>query len=930
MTRLVIADRFRGIALAASCVLAAGCATPPEMTTGGGAPAARPTDAVATSNTENINREKAIASYRDYLGSYPNSPEYDSVARRLADLLVEQAAESQLATTTGREGDTKLPAEAMQSYSEAISLYRALLNKIPQGPENTALLYQLARAYDESGQSRQALLSIDRMLSQETYSDIRLYADTRFRQGELLFVEGDYPGAGSAYQAVVHLGDSVPAFEQSLYKLGWSLFKQERYREALPVLFAFLDRKLEHGKADDAQERELTPAEREQVEDLLRVTSRSFAQLGGANAVQLYFTQNGSRSYEQQVYLALAAWYVEQEQVSEATATWLALAQADPLHAQAPRLMGNAIQLNRQAGFQHRVVELETEYLQRYGSGSDFWTIHSPEDFPDVTRLLQSSLRELALVSHAQAEKSGYAEQVREAEQLYRRYLATFGEEPEAAEMNFRLAELLYENGQYLQALDEYEQTAWSRGNHSRKVEAALGAQYAGSKALLRAGAVERAALTERTTAGALRFVTTFPDHPAAPGLLANSGIVLLEQRQYNRVLACTDGLLGSAATPTALRQVAWSLRAQTLFAMEDYSAAANAYSEALQLAEKDDKRRPALQAGLATATYQRAGQALAMGDPDRASFLYQEAAALAPDSATQSVAIFDAATTLIALESWPEAIVLLERFRDDYPDNPLQGQITQKLAYAYERGGAYTEAAGEYEQLGQDRSQPEILQREALLRALELYRQTGSTQQAIGAGEQYVERFQEPVAVVVEVMQQLADLESGAGDDLRRRYWLEAIVKLDRESGSADTRVNAAEATLEIAEQQLAAFDRVQLVAPVQKRLAQKIEAMKQALIAFEAAIDYGVYPVTTAATYHIASMYDELARALLISERPAGLTSDELAEYEVLLAEQALPFEQQAIDLYRRNVQSSGSVQRDAWVEKSERQLHALQHNQ
>ena len=101
----------------------------------------------------------------------------------------------------------------------------------------------------------------------------------------------------------------------------------------------------------------------------------------------------------------------------------------------------------------------------------------------------------------------------------------------------------------------------------------------------------------------------------------------------------------------------------------------------------------------------------------------------------------------------------------------------------------------------------------------------------------------------------------------------------------------------------------------------------MKRALEAFEAAIGYGIYPVDTAATYHIARMYDELGRALLDSERPASLTNEERAEYEVLLAQQAAPFEQQAITIYRSNVQRSGSAQRDTWVEKSAQQLDELQ---
>jgi len=175
--------------------------------------------------------------------------------------------------------------------------------------------------------------------------------------------------------------------------------------------------------------------------------------------------------------------------------------------------------------------------------------------------------------------------------------------------------------------------------------------------------------------------------------------------------------------------------------------------------------------------------------------------------------------------------------------------------------------------------------------------------------------------------MQQLADLELAEGDTRRRQYWLRAIIGLDREAASASTAEPAAEAALELAEQQLATFRRIELVAPVQDHLARKIEAMKRALHAFEAAIGYGVYPVTTAATYHIASMYDELGRALLASERPDTLTAEERAEYDVLLAQQAAPFEQQAITIYRSNVQRSGSAARDAWVEKSEQQLDELQ---
>jgi tetratricopeptide (TPR) repeat protein len=935
MTRAVIVKALRGLALSLTCVLVVACATSSGVSTPDSASAIPAPEHFAATESASASQEKAITAYRDFLARYPDSPEHDSITRRLADLLLEQAADLHLqlatATATTPADAARLEAEAKQAYAAAISHYEYLLQKDPHGPQSTAALYQLSRAYQESGQSQQALTAIDRLLARQADTNSRLLADTRFRRGELLFGQGDYLEAGRSYQGVVDLGTSVPAYDQSLYKLGWSLFKQERYRDALPMLFSSLEGKIAPAGAYDAQLASLSPADREQVADLLRVISRSFAQLGGVDAVDKYFRSNGGRSYEQQIYMALGAWYVDQEQVSEAARTWLVLAQRNPLGTEAPRLTARTIKLYRQAGFQQRVVELETVFVQTYGMDSEFWTIHSPADFPDVVQLLQSSLRELARLSHEQVRSTGDADQVRplmrEAEQWYRQYLASFGDEAAAAEMNFQLAELLYENGQYQQALDEYERTAWSRGAHARAIDAALGALHANGKLLQHAGAAEQAALSEHSTTGALRFLTNYPDHPAAPGLLAQTGTVLLEQQQYDRALLVSEHALAeSASTSTALRQVAWSLRAQALFATLDYPVAAVAYREALQLAGKDDARRPALQEGLAMATYRQAGQALTLGDQGSAIALYQQAAELAPNASLRSKAEYDAATTLLAQESWAQAIRLLDQFRDDYPDDPLQQEVTRKLAYAYERSGDNSQAANEYLRLGLDRRQAETLQREALLRAVELYRQAGAIRQTISASERYLERFPEPAAVAVGVMQQLADLESGNGDPRRRQYWLQAIVSLDRTAGSSRTRAPAAEAALELAQQRLIAFQRVQLVNPVQDSLAQKIAAMKRALQAFEAAIDYGISPVTTAATYHIASMYDELGRALLTSERPASLTAEELAEYDVLLVKQAAPFEQQAIDIYTSNTQRFDGDPRDPWIAKSVRQLDEL----
>ena len=95
----------------------------------------------------------------------------------------------------------------------------------------------------------------------------------------------------------------------------------------------------------------------------------------------------------------------------------------------------------------------------------------------------------------------------------------------------------------------------------------------------------------------------------------------------------------------------------------------------------------------------------------------------------------------------------------------------------------------------------------------------------------------------------------------------------------------------------------RIKLVVPLKKSLAEKRKAMEAALKAYTQAADYQVAEVTTAATYESAELYRQLGKDLMSSERPKNLSKDEMEQYNVLLEEQAFPFEEKAIKLHEVN---------------------------
>jgi hypothetical protein len=114
--------------------------------------------------------------------------------------------------------------------------------------------------------------------------------------------------------------------------------------------------------------------------------------------------------------------------------------------------------------------------------------------------------------------------------------------------------------------------------------------------------------------------------------------------------------------------------------------------------------------------------------------------------------------------------------------------------------------------------------------------------------------------------------------------------------------------------------------VAPLADSLALKRSRVEQALAAYGKAAEYGVAEVTTAATYEIAELYHSLGRDLIASERPAELAAEELEQYELLLEEQAFPFEEQAIEVHEVNAARTAEGIYDQWVRKSLEALAGL----
>jgi tetratricopeptide (TPR) repeat protein len=273
-------------------------------------------------------------------------------------------------------------------------------------------------------------------------------------------------------------------------------------------------------------------------------------------------------------------------------------------------------------------------------------------------------------------------------------------------------------------------------------------------------------------------------------------------------------------------------------------------------------------------------------------------------------------------MQDWPRAIEVLEGFRANFPKSELQADVTRKLAVAYTEAGRSGAAAAEFERIANSPGETAEVQREALAQAAALYEKSGDAARTLSMWEAYVKRFPQPFEPAIEARQKIADLAGARGDARKRAATLNELIKADREAGGARTdrsRYLAAKGALELAAPARDAFNAIALTAPLKKSLESKRNAMQAALKAYGAANDYAIAEVSTAATFEMAELYRRLGQDLLKSERPKNLQGEELEQYDLLLEEQAYPFEEKAIEIHLVNAARPAQGVYDASVRAS-----------
>lgn len=805
-------------------------------------------------------------------------------------------------------------AEEQRLYREALGSYESVIERGSFHGKLDELLYQMAKAHAFVGHGEESIQRLKQLAG--LYPRSPLVPEARFRIAESAFAAGRYAEAEAAYGQLIagEGGDSLKT--KARYMQGWSQYKQGSgaWPRAATSFLAVLDQSM----PTLSHIGQVQGSEREVIDDTLRVMALMAADRDGAPTLEAWLAQAGDKPYDYLLFDRLADHYANQRRYADSVAVSRRYVNDHPDHAAAPAFLAQAVDVWKLAGDADRAREARKEYVAAFSDDADYRRLT-----PNYQQLWQTFAHRLGDFYYDLGERTSQPRHFANAANFYE----GLSNRAEAPGETLRLAgDARLQAAQYDQALDNYRQAAYHTSGYEGGADAAWAAMT-----ILRDGLsnrIDHAATLPELSAEAEKFGTSYPADLRLPALYADIANRWLERGEPVYAQEFAEYVHRLEASTPEERYSAWLVLGEVHYTAADYRLAEHAWREAVRLigsgsltdvtrADAESVRRQ-----LATAVYRQGEVAQTAGETDNAVAHFQRVDSVLPGSDIAIKGRYDAANSLLLANRWQAAVNELVRFRSDFPAHPLTGSISDKLVLAYTSSGQPVRAASELMETAGKEADPWPRK----LRAAELFHQGQAAERRDTLYREYLATGPEPASAEEHIRLQTMRsrlMDSGATSDYRQQM---VRAELNSDWHSEQTLGWAAVAAMELGREAAEEFTGIELGHPLEQSLARKQAALQRAQERFAQAEQFDQQAVRSETLYRRAELYRVLARDLMSSAVPKELNDLERMQYQMLLEEEAYPFEEKAIELHAQNHELLANGEYSEWVEKSLQALAEL----
>ncbi len=862
--------------------------------------------------------EEIRKAYTEYL----NNSMIDDKSRldaltRLAEL--EYSSSNKLMNANG-DIDSVNPVEEKLYYQRlerTIDLLKTSIRDYPKAKENGILLYQLAKAQSQNNQHDESIQSLIMLV--EKFPKSPFYIEAQFRIAEDAFSRQNYSAAEYAYSEVINAPGNAVFYEKALFKRGWSRFKQQYYSDANDD---FVEAITNH--SFEAQEK-LGTAEKEQFDEYFRSLALSFSYLNDPQQLAAYFKNLPDFRYTYHSYEVISELFQKQERYSDAVRTHRQFIHDFPKSDNIPYSYLKIIEIWKNSGFNQQIYQAIEDFYVNYNPDSKYW-INQNEN-SKVNRHIRRALREYVVLMtayyHNRYQSTSAKADVSSAQLWYQRYLSHYAAYAQQDNIYFLYAELLTQLKQDEKAFTYYELAAFDNDLILNK-EAAYAAVIASDKLYRK---LKKQAYLDKHTDYSQRFARQYTDDKRTHQVALHAAELAYQSKKYKQTIELAD-LAVPGSLPKSLAYIN-NLKAASYFSLNEFKTAEEIYSKLLKSTRPNDKQYVNFKDKLALSIYRQGESSQKAEDINRSIYHYARISEIVPSTATAATGLYDAIALNIQHKQWNASVSLIERFQKLYPGHKLASDVSKKLSMAYLSSNQGIKAAQEFEKIAQVDNNREV-QAAALWQAAELYQEKNKIDEAIKAYKKYTQQTLIPHTQRLEASQKIAQLYAKKGNVKNSNIWLYRIIKADGKAlnnvKTDQSRQITSESYLALARFEKNRFENIKLVKPLKINLRNKKQAMQSSVELFAKASLNKIYPIATESTFSIGKIYRDFSKSLLNSERPDNLNEEELDQYEILLEDQAFPFEDKAIEFFEINLARIKDGLYNDWIQKSHQQLISL----
>ena len=857
--------------------------------------------------------DRRLQSYIDYAENNQGATDFVAL-QRLAELKYTRwKQDSELA-----EGDSD------QTISEVIQLYNTIRDQAKDYPDMEQVLYDLSRAYLDSGDAENGHKTLNTLMLSYPHSD---YAEESYlRLAEYAYLKKHYRVAVEHYTKVIELAGQYQ--EIAYYKRGWSHFKSSRYPQALTDFIAALESNtagshyVATSLTDDKADRKAL--------DIYRVIVTTLSYDGGVESIEQYFSTTATEKYNRAIYMMLAEYYLESGRTSDAAEVYASYIATHTDSEHAPYLQKRIIEIYSEAGFSEPMLAAMESYVERYRPDSRYWSGRDKAGFKDVHDDVRSSTRKLAGFYNVQREASAkqpdateIRRQHKKAKKYYSQYLHYYTQDN--AKVRYQFAQMLFDDRRYALAREQFRKVVATVGPSELAADAAYAVVYCSDR--LRLAASEDGGVSaQRYVDDALAYLRQYPEHSNAVAVARALVQSVYAAGQYELAITVADEVIRLyKQTPGDLIILAYTIKAHSQFETHDYPLAEETYEKAIRL-QRDAQLKAELKKNLAAARMQHSEQLQQSGHIDEAITLLLSIGTIMPGTEYALTADHRAAILLSQQKKDDQAESLWREVAHSSSDRLIRSDAITRLALLYQQQGRAAESASMYQRLAES-ADTAVIRNQAQLEAARQLAASDEPKRAIRMYHVFLKNTDVSFADRLNARLEMAKVYWTIDYRTRSSRELESLIADEQSYQERDdtTAAIAADAAMLIADRAIEKFERQRLDSRLARNLPRKKQLMRSALKRLNRVIEYNIGELTAAATFKIAGVYEDFGKALLTAEKPAGLSAFELEQYMLRLEEQVYSFEEKSISIHRKNIELISLGVYNVWTDKSLARLAA-----